>query len=446
MNRENYMEALINALQEFNQDIRDEIIADYEEHFIIGKMEGKSEERIAAELGNIADLVTELRNLSKENEERGLEVVPIKDWYNEKGCKDEDNKEGKKEDGFSFDKEGFEKFFNKDFYENVGSKLGEAFTKLGVATEIGIKKASVAAKEVAKVASSEYKKASSELKNKMTAEETVTLITTLKKLETNFNMTDVCFKPSDSDEITYTVKMAGTPNQLLNYKVVAEENEDSLVFSLRKNSTESNFFQVMVEPIVSVCIDVPKNIEEIKVITISGDTSISDLENVSVNISTTSGEVSVQNVKGKSFSFKTSSGDLSLNNSEIDEVHFMSASGDLSMDGVNAKEMNYETSSGDLCIFKTCANSLKAKAASGDQDISKSMIKDIALKNISGDTSIKFDSIGGFDANVNTVSGDMCISFGKENHNGIKSGRYSFGNPEVFVQVDNVSGDCTITC
>ena len=64
MSRQEYMKNLIEALSEFDEDIREEIINDYEDHFVNGTKSGKSEDEIAKELGSIDELVSDLKALS----------------------------------------------------------------------------------------------------------------------------------------------------------------------------------------------------------------------------------------------------------------------------------------------------------------------------------------------------------------------------------------------
>ncbi|MCR5322228.1 MAG: DUF4097 family beta strand repeat-containing protein [Lachnospiraceae bacterium] len=68
MSRQEYMNKLIDALSAFDEDIREEIINDYEDHFVNGLKSGKSEEEIAKELGSIDELVSDLNALSGKND------------------------------------------------------------------------------------------------------------------------------------------------------------------------------------------------------------------------------------------------------------------------------------------------------------------------------------------------------------------------------------------
>ena len=68
MSKQEYMSRLTEALSDYDADIREEIINDYEDHFVNGAKSGKSEEEIAAELGSIEELVSDLNSLCGRDE------------------------------------------------------------------------------------------------------------------------------------------------------------------------------------------------------------------------------------------------------------------------------------------------------------------------------------------------------------------------------------------
>lgn len=61
MKRNEFIKRLKAGLKGMPQDVADEIVADYEEHFEAGLAEGRSEDEVAAALGNPSRLARELR-------------------------------------------------------------------------------------------------------------------------------------------------------------------------------------------------------------------------------------------------------------------------------------------------------------------------------------------------------------------------------------------------
>ena len=60
MTKQEYMKNLQEKLERFGQELQEEILEDYRQHFVEGENEGKSEEEIIRELGNIEEMIREL--------------------------------------------------------------------------------------------------------------------------------------------------------------------------------------------------------------------------------------------------------------------------------------------------------------------------------------------------------------------------------------------------
>ncbi|MDE5748746.1 MAG: DUF1700 domain-containing protein, partial [Acetatifactor sp.] len=72
MTKSEYMSTLREKLQRYNRALETEILEDYEQHFAEGLAEGRTEEEIIAELGNIEDM---LQEFSEEDLKQELEAV-----------------------------------------------------------------------------------------------------------------------------------------------------------------------------------------------------------------------------------------------------------------------------------------------------------------------------------------------------------------------------------
>ena len=60
MTKLEYMKKLQEKLEKFGKELQEEILEDYRQHFAEGENEGKSEEEIIDELGNIEEMIREL--------------------------------------------------------------------------------------------------------------------------------------------------------------------------------------------------------------------------------------------------------------------------------------------------------------------------------------------------------------------------------------------------
>ncbi|MBR5733656.1 MAG: DUF1700 domain-containing protein, partial [Lachnospiraceae bacterium] len=75
MTKQEYMDKLREKLAGFDEDIKNEIFTDYEEHFTMGAANGKTEDQICEELGSIDELVDELNKLTgKTDKSKGIHI------------------------------------------------------------------------------------------------------------------------------------------------------------------------------------------------------------------------------------------------------------------------------------------------------------------------------------------------------------------------------------
>ena len=75
MTKQEYMASLQEKLERFGRELQEEILEDYGQHFTEGENEGKSDEEIIEELGNIEEMIRELSedDLPKEFTQRAME-------------------------------------------------------------------------------------------------------------------------------------------------------------------------------------------------------------------------------------------------------------------------------------------------------------------------------------------------------------------------------------
>lgn len=83
MNKAEYMKELIEKLNGFDEELMQEIVSDYEEHFANGAEKGKSEEEVIAELGSVDELLDELQEFQQETAKSHVKM-PVKKQEQEK--------------------------------------------------------------------------------------------------------------------------------------------------------------------------------------------------------------------------------------------------------------------------------------------------------------------------------------------------------------------------
>ena len=78
MNRKEYMERLQMDLEAVDETTAKEILQDFADHFDQGLSEGRSEEEISAELGDPAELISELN--TRPHHQSQTEAQPDARW------------------------------------------------------------------------------------------------------------------------------------------------------------------------------------------------------------------------------------------------------------------------------------------------------------------------------------------------------------------------------
>lgn len=77
MNKQEYMEDLKRRLCIFRRSLSGEIMEDYEEHFRVGMSRGKSEELICDELGDVTEMIEEIKELQGYTGQTFAGAVPL---------------------------------------------------------------------------------------------------------------------------------------------------------------------------------------------------------------------------------------------------------------------------------------------------------------------------------------------------------------------------------
>jgi len=463
MTKIEYMEALKSALKDFDNDIQEEIINDYEEHFAIGAANGKSEEEIAEELGSIDELVEELTSLQgngaeKKSDKTFKSAEDIQKNFDDmlKGfagflgsmAASVSNNAGKFTEGFANEAESFAKEFAEGF-DNVAGKVVNKSTEYA---EKFVDKSKAFAEEVA----SSYKnnkteepkaeevneevKAEEDIDPGFTIDPEVEFANTEANEEKSFSdgeynenakrviietdSADVVIDKAEDGKLDFEYVNDGTPNQQLAYKFDVKQEGDTVRVTCKKQLSKTSFFNFIPVPDITVTAHIPAGLDRLDVHVVSGDVTIDD-----VNLST--------------LAITTVSGNVDTNNTNAGNASISSMSGDINIDNTNSSVLSVKTVSGDV-LFAGSVSNANAVTTSGDLEIKASGMKDLAVSTVSGDTSIELKNATGYRANIKSVSGDMGIRLGEEGSSYLRSGSYTLGDGSCNITVSSVSGDIDI--
>lgn len=380
---------LFEALREFDESVRNEIIEDYEEHFAAGAASGKTEEQIVEELGSIDELINDLRDLSgkggqkKNNEKAGEEA----------------------------------KDFTDDIVKGVSNLLGSIAGIFGkgasaVSDEVynTIKNAMGEETTQGNTSSGEaFKEYSAEAVDKIVADTDCGNIIVTKSLD---------------GKVHFTYENHGTSNQQLAYKFDYKQNGSTMYVSVKKQLGTTSFFKSLSAPKILLSFQIPDNFASVDAKSMSGDVKALGIKSAEVKLASMSGNVLAQEVIGRDLDESTMSG-----NATAESCNFINAK-------VKAVSGNAE--------YMGAVENVSVHSTSGNVKVDGRNLKSVNANSVSGSVYILLTDASGITANVNTVSGRSNISYGLSKANNAKSGKYYYGDGSVMINAKTVSGNVTI--
>lgn len=479
MSKEEYISSLKVALQGFEEDLVQEIVTDYEERFAVGVEKGKTEEQIIAELGSIEELVMELKELQSLNTssvadwnigEKKVSTKEIKETeqnveeqqeQQEQKEKTEQNKNNWKENASFYD--SFEILMRNvgKVVENVVKKAEEAVEQVEAYME------ETKRKHFYEETGTSFEGAEKESDGTHNVEQSGEADETCRKVIIDAGIADVKIQRTNESVVKgvchyYSYKTA------MSYPFYTKQQGDIFYLGIHKvEDTKSGFFQFQLAPAVKIEVFIPETIQEIEVLTSSGDVELQEVvlgdlklrsssgdikiaqftvETCSVE--TMSGDVTIRDSKAKKAEIAVKSGDCEFFNVQMDTLSASSKSGDLAIDGLRTQTATLSTMSGDQATKHLQVEELKVATASGDIAVTDCECKKMLQSSASGDITINADCkeyyvqsksgdislISRYDANayISTTSGDITLDMLE-----------TVGNYQV--EMSSVSGECHVS-
>lgn len=429
MTRAEYLNKLREQLEKFGNELQQEIMEDYNQHFAEGEAEGRSDEEIIQELGNIEDMIRELRYTE-------AEVQP-----DESG---EDSAQAQSGQGCG-----------------EAGRAGQ--DSEGAAQGSGADDGNTGAEQVAvpndKASEGEFK--------------SVVLKT---------GVADIVLVQSEDNAIHVDYRNDGSAEDKMKYEFYQYEKDNVFYAGVRRNKnyndgtqrsfsigpttiTFHNNFNVGSRNANIVLIArVPGKVPEIKMETSSGNIEVSKLAASKVKGVTASGDVEVSETVLEKLEVTTASGDIIVNDLTVEKLDFTTASGDAQMKGVKGCKTNLVTASGDVSCKEMTAEKIDVKTASGDVDLKADAGQyhlvtasgDIKLytvmvpekvdaNTVSGDIELEMTAVEGAEVKVSSRSGDICINQKGRRIEGKSGSMYTFGDGVCKISAGTVSGDVDVT-
>lgn len=174
----------------------------------------------------------------------------------------------------------------------------------------------------------------------------------------------------------------------------------------------------------TVVAEIPDSIEDIEIVTSSGDVFVKEINAENIKFQTASGDISVKKTQSRQLMIKSVSGDVEFKRLRTEGLIVSTTSGDIRYEDMLAHEFSCKTISGDVNGRRLESRSIYVKAVSGD----------VALNLICPDE--------GFCAYTKTVSGSVKVK------GGIRAEDRDFSDrdmgSDIKVTVETVSGDIKV--
>lgn len=369
MNRKEYMDRLNGLLVNKNLETKNEIIQSFEEHFEVGKLEGRSEEEIAEELGDISEVINEISDDYK------YEV------------KNEEYKEIK---SINIDCDSADVLVLYDSNINdISVELLDPSSKLNVYNyelEKEVINDVLNIRVTSKTEKFFFVFSCPQL--------IIKLPYFLKYLKVKNKMGDLYLSKLKLEGASIEMNKGDFEAKDCSYDALSVElklGDISIVDSNGKLQVKQ----------FSGDIDIDNcNGEAMSLKTVSGDISVSCLVN-ELSCTTISGDIELTDIKNnRALVMETKSGDLTINDGEYQKMYVKTISGDIAVQTGLFDEGKFETVSGDISV-DTCGNGyvFEGRTRSGDLDVEHD--------SINGNTVLKGD--GRILISVSAYSGDIDV-------------------------------------
>lgn len=410
MTKSEYMSTLREKLQRYNRALETEILEDYEQHFAEGLAEGRTEEEIIAELGNIEDM---LQEFSEEDLKQELEAVESQASQSNSY---EQLYRAVVIEGLLADVEvrrSQDSQLRID-YENRGSKSQKLRYRFYQYEENGVFYAGV--KDCKDMPFTFGNLGNRSFSGDINLSVQIPAGIPVIKVHTSSGDLDIREIQTQELEARCTsgdVQIEGVTCKKLNGKTQSGDMEVSGVT-------------------MNVCEDT-----EIELCTTSGDVEIRRLAAARIRMRTSSGDLSVKELEAEQLLIHTASGEQELENVTCQRAALHSGSGDIDARNMRGKELRAETGSGEVEL-RADMETFAVRTGSGDINVTPGPVaRKICLDAGSGSVYLNMGRVEGATIAAHTGSGDRNIR-------GYKSSDISYGSGVCQVKIGTGSGDIEV--
>lgn len=492
MRKEEYMSSLQAALQGFDEDLVQEIVADYEERFRIGAERGKTEGQVIAELGSVEGLVMELGEMQSfaRNGQDAAQNAKQNGAQNMAGNTNgtentEGDTTGNTTSGSNTSGQYYRGTYTQDksfaesldgFMRKVGKVVDEAMREAGMALESAMEQVEIHVEEAKRrraagedvdinidIHVSESERESGKEPN---VEQSGKGDENCRKVVVDADIADVQIRRI-SGSVPEAECQYYSHKTAMAYPFYAYQEGDTFYVGIRKEHQEkkSGYFQFSWSPSIEIALGIPEGVQTVTARSATGDLTVNELAADVLKLRSGTGDISASYFAGKECFLESSSGDATLEKSKVESAELITRSGDSTVSKLEATKINVSTASGDIEANGIVAGDVRLSSMSGDQSIDDVEAQALHVSTASGDIDIT-DCRGGL-LRASAASGDVSVSgdFAEyhvssqsgdveltSRHDADISAKSTSGDVDVYiteakapyeVMMHSVSGDCS---
>ena len=382
MKKDEFFAQLRNAFAGMDEELLTDILSDYENHFKEGMENGKSEEEICEELGNVEEI-----------RQAFLDENPAAMTINVNS---------------NSDTVGNSDIYNR-FYpgiQRVNAQLTDA--------DIEIKKSST---------------------NDVELSVTGGLADDMEALKETLRVSASVGTLSIQQEKKAGISVSYAASRLFGLKVGKYSAGIAVPEQFEKIKVKNISGDIVVNDISS---------ERFLVEAVSGDISVDQLNTKQCELNSKSGDIKTNNSSAKTLLIHTGSGDVGVEDCQADELFASSISGDVNVIACKADKMDVVSISGDIKAEFDKSAQCRAKSTSGDCKVTIGNQVDAVVSSTSGDVNVRYIGEIGLEIALSSTSGDVSAVCGGINSKGKKKVQERFGEPDSKLKVSTISGDIKV--
>lgn len=400
MTKLEYMKKLQEKLEKFGKELQEEILEDYRQHFAEGENEGKSEEEIIDELGNIEEMI---RELSEEDLPEGFAQLDPGGRAENAGQVTETGEEEEEQDVKDTDLK--KSFSYSAYYKGIvlEGKAANVFVSRSEDNRIHV---DYEVKGVSNQLNYEYYQ----------HEEDGVFYAGVKRRKGARD-------EGDSEEKMVKVTLFG--HTIISYGNISN-------FSGGGQN-------------ITLTVRIPKGVPKLTVKVGSGNVSVSGVELEAFEGSSGSGNVALDEVVADRMKAHSGSGNIKVSHTEFISGSLDTGSGNVKAEMIKGRDLKCGTGSGNVKVdaavaeyhLSTGSGSIKLRA------VGASELADMSTG--SGSIKLELEGAKGMEAAVRSGSGSIYIDWDGQESQKVKNGTYAYGNSACKVKASTGSGSIKIS-